>query len=77
MKIADNLVPFAIFVVRVVRLIVDNEQVTGTHADSFHKVSEFQLLGRRLRTEHLRHDVGFIIVGAVGPLIELLDICQE
>src|SRR2546427_4677247 len=77
MKVADDFVPLAVFVVGVVGLVVYDKKVTGPHADSFSEIGQLQFLGRRLRSKHLCHDVGFFVIRAIRPFVELLDVGQE
>src|SRR6266853_2232413 len=76
MELADNGVPFAAFVVRMVGLIVDDQQSPSTASDALCEIDLLDLLGRRLRPQDRCHYIR-LFIRSVGPLVELLDISQE
>ena len=41
MKVADDFVPLAVFVVGVVSLVIYEKQVPGPHGDSFPEIGQF------------------------------------
>src|SRR6266404_460000 len=76
MELADDGVPFAAFVVRMVGLIVDDQQSPSAASDTLREINLLDLLGRRLRPENRCHYIR-LFIRSVGPLVKLLDVGQE
>ena len=74
-KPADGLVPFALFVVRVVGLVVQHHDGAAAFGDPRQEVFDLLRRRRRLRPQHGRHHVR-LVVFRVLPLVHLLDVGQ-
>ncbi len=75
MQPPDHLVPLALLVVGVVRLIIDHQTGRSPARNPFVKILNLDLLRRLPRTENRRHDVRLILVPVqAGALVELLDV---
>src|SRR5205807_1021572 len=77
MELPDYLHPFASFVVRMMRFIVKDQQVSSSKRNAVRKISWFEPLGRRLGTQHACHYVGFFASGSVRLFMELLDVREK
>src|SRR5436309_15943323 len=77
MQPLDDGVPFATFIMRVVGLVVDDQQVAGAAGDSFGKIHLLLLLRGRLRAEHGSYRVRFIVLRALSSFVKLMNVGQE
>ena len=77
MQPLDDGVPFATFIMRVVGLVVNDQQATGAAGDSFGKVHLLLLLRGRLRAEHGSYRVRFIVLRAVSSFVKLMNVGEE
>src|SRR6266576_5621945 len=77
MQPLDDGVPFATFIMRVVGLVVNDQQATGTAGDSFGKIHLLLLLRGRLRAEHGSYRVRFIVLRALSSFVKLMNVGEE
>src|SRR3989442_9546848 len=77
MQPLDDGVPFATFIMRVVGLVVDDQQVAGAAGDSFGKIHLLLLLRGRLRAEHGSYRVRFIVLRTVSSVVKLMNVGEE
>src|SRR6266852_7107615 len=76
MELADDGVPLASFVVRMVGFIVNYEQPPSAASDTLCEINLLHFLGRRLRPQNRRHHI-WLFIRSVGSFVELLDVGQE
>src|SRR5216684_1916701 len=76
MELADDGVPLAAFVVRMVGLIVDDQQSPSAASDTLCEINVLDFLRRRLRPENRCHHIR-LFIRSVGPLVELLDVSEK
>ena len=77
MQPADDGVPLAAFIVRMVGFVVDDEQLPRAAGDALGEIDLLYLLGRRPRAQNGRHHIRLILLRAIWPFVKLLDIGQE
>ncbi len=75
METADNPVPLALFVVRVVRLVVQHDHRAAAIGDAFAKILDPRGLRRRFRPQY-RRQLFRLVVAVAFALVELLHVGQ-
>ena len=76
-RLSDYRVPLAAFVVSVMCLIIDDQQLSVASRDAVGKIGLLQLLGWRLRAEDGGHYIRLLFLGAVRTLVKLLNVGEE
>src|SRR5713226_2255813 len=80
MEPADNLVPFVLFFMRVMRLVIEHQKLASTLSKHLSKAGKLTIqIVFGLRAKHLGHNVGFIItiLLALCPVIKLLNVGEK